>query len=140
RGGSRGAAEWMSSRVGLTWTGERTGRAPGASTRGRVPLARSQAPRQNAPVPREVVLLLPPSPEPPATTQPALRAAAAGALGCAPDAPVEARLRPLSFDAPPRERRRRLGVDVWMRGPIPPPTPPTSPPPLPAAPPPAPPP
>jgi uncharacterized protein len=118
---------------GPTWRGGRAGRAPRASTRSRVPLARSQAPRQNAPVPREVVLLLPPSPEPPATTQPALRAAAAGALGCAPDAVVEARLRRFSFDARPRERRWRLVVDVWMRGEIPPSTPATSPPTFPAA-------
>src|SRR5262249_57977398 len=116
RGGSRGAAEWMSSRVGLTWTGERTGRAPGASTRGRVPLARSQAPRQNAPVPREVVLLLPPSPEPPATTQPALRAAAAGALGCAPGALVAARRRPSSLPPRPRAPRARAVGSAWLRG------------------------
>src|SRR5262249_54422076 len=81
-----------------------------------VALARSRDPRQNAPVPREVVLLLPPSPEPPATAQPALLAAAAGALGCAPDALTEARLRRFSFDARPRERRWRLVGDVWMRG------------------------
>jgi uncharacterized protein len=79
-------------------------------------------------VPRELVLLLPPSPEPPAATQPALLAAAAGALGCAPEALAEARLRHFSFDARPRARRWRLVVDVWMRGEAPPPAPATSPP------------
>lgn len=67
-------------------------------------------------MPREVVLLLPPSPQPPATTGPALLAAAARALGCAPDALAEARLRRLSFDARRRERRWRLVVDVWAPG------------------------
>jgi uncharacterized protein len=79
-------------------------------------------------VPREVVLLLPPSPEPPATDGPALLVAAAGALGCAPDALAAARLRRLSFDARPRARHWRLVLDVWERGEAVPPPAPTTPP------------
>ena len=79
-------------------------------------------------MPREVVLQLPPSPEPPALEGPALLAAAAAAIGLAPDALAEARLRRVSFDARPRARRWRLVVDVWMRDEVPPPPPATSPP------------
>ncbi len=79
-------------------------------------------------MPREVVLLLPPSPDPPATARPALLAAAAAALGSVPEALAEARLRRLSFDARPRERRWRLVVDVWERGETVPAAPPTTPP------------
>ncbi len=79
-------------------------------------------------VPREVVLLLPPTPAPPATDGSALLAAAAQALGCAPDALAAARLRRLSFDARPRERRWRLVLDVWVRGESVPPAAPTTPP------------
>jgi uncharacterized protein len=79
-------------------------------------------------VPHEVVLRLPPSPEPPATAGPALLAGAASALGCAPEALAEARLRRLSFDARPRERRWRLVVDVWEQGESVPPAPATTPP------------
>ena len=66
-----------------------------------------------APVPREVVLLLPPSPEPPTVAGEALRAAVAGALGCAPEGLSDVRLRRLSFDARPRQGRWRLVVDAW---------------------------
>jgi len=79
-------------------------------------------------VPREVVLLLSPSSEPPPTAGPGLLDAAAEALGCAPDTLAEARLRRLSFDARPRARRWRLVVDVWGRGEAIPPGPATSPP------------
>src|SRR5262245_28111667 len=64
-------------------------------------------------VPREVVLMLPPSPEPPATAGAPLLAAVANALGCAPEALAEVRLRRLSFDARPRARCWRLVVDAW---------------------------
>ena len=79
-------------------------------------------------MPREVVLQLPPSPEPPALEGPSLLTAAAAAIGLAPDALAEARLRRVSFDARPRARRWRLVVDVWMRDEVPPPPPATSPP------------
>src|SRR5262249_22030271 len=102
--------------------GKPPGRAPPMS------LARPRAARQNALVPRGVVLLLPPSPEPPATAGPALLAAASEALGCTPEALAEARLRRFSFDARPRERRWRLVVDVWARDEVPPPAPATTPP------------
>jgi len=64
-------------------------------------------------VPREVVLMLPPSPEPPATAGAPLLAAVANALGCAPEALAELRLRRLSFDGRPRARCWRLVVDAW---------------------------
>jgi uncharacterized FAD-dependent dehydrogenase len=67
-------------------------------------------------VPREVVLRLPPSPEPPATGGRALVGLAATALGVPPATIAEARLRRLSFDARRRERRWRLVVDVWLAG------------------------
>ncbi len=67
-------------------------------------------------VPREVVLMLPPSPEPPATDGAPLLAAVANALGCAPHALSEVRLRRLSFDARPRARCWRLVVDAWTPG------------------------
>jgi uncharacterized protein len=102
--------------------------AQGASATGRLLWTSTHAAGQNRRVPREVVLLLPPSPEPPATAGPALLAAAAAALGCAPGALAEARLRRLSFDARPRERRWRLVVDVWARGEPVPAAPPTRPP------------
>jgi uncharacterized protein len=79
-------------------------------------------------VPREVVLMLPPSPEPPVTAGPALLAAAAEAIGYVPDALAEARLRRVSFDARRHARRWRLVVDVWMRDEVPPPAPPMAPP------------
>jgi uncharacterized FAD-dependent dehydrogenase len=79
-------------------------------------------------VPREVLLFLPPSPDPPATAGPALRAAAARALGCTPETLAEARLCRLSFDARRRERRWRLVVAVWAAGEAVPPGPATSPP------------
>ena len=79
-------------------------------------------------MPREVVLLLPPSPGPPATAGPALLAATAEALGCATDAVAEVRLRRMSFDARRRERRWRLVVDVWSPGEPVPPAPATTPP------------
>ena len=75
--------------------------AQGASLTGRLLWTSTHAAGQNRRVPREVVLLLPPSPEPPATAGSALLAAAAAALGCAPGALAEARLRRLSFDARP---------------------------------------
>jgi uncharacterized FAD-dependent dehydrogenase len=95
-------------------------------------LARRRARRQNAAVPREVVLQLPPSPEPPAIAGPALLTAAAAAVGRAPDSLAAARVRRVSFDARPRARRWRLVVDVWMRDEVPPPLPATSPPTFPA--------
>ncbi len=91
-------------------------------------LALGCATRQNPAVPREVVLLLAPSSASPAIAGPALSAAAARALGCAPDALAEVRLRRLSFDARPRERRWRLVVDVWRVGESVPPGPATAPP------------
>jgi uncharacterized FAD-dependent dehydrogenase len=69
-----------------------------------------------APVPREVVLTLPPSEEPPATEGPALESAVAAVLAVDPDTIVAARLRRLSFDARRRFRHWRLVVDVWLRG------------------------
>ena len=67
-------------------------------------------------MPREALVLLPPSPEPPCTGGPALVAVAARALGVPPGAVAEARLRRVSFDARPRERQWRLVVDVWLAG------------------------
>jgi uncharacterized FAD-dependent dehydrogenase len=100
----------------------------GRSRRQRASLAPARASGQNRVVPREVVLRLPPSSEPPVTAGTALLHAAAGALGCSPDTLAAARLRRVSFDARPRERRWRLVVDVWMRGEAVPPAPPTTPP------------
>ncbi len=85
-------------------------------------------PCHNAPVPREVVLTLPPSEEAPATDGPALTAAVAAALAVGPETLAAVRLRRLSFDARRRERRWRLVVDVWLRGETVPPAPPTTPP------------
>ena len=79
-------------------------------------------------MPREVVLLLPPSPEPPAVAGEALLAAVAEALGCAPGALSDVRLRRLSFDARRRHRRWRLVVDAWAADEPPPPPLPTTPP------------
>src|SRR5262245_36661494 len=108
-----------------------TSRSPGR-VHGREPSRRSHdaaAGARIAAVPREVVLLLPPSPEPPAVAGEALRAAVAGALGCAPEVLSDVRLRRMSFDARPRQRRWRLVVDAWSVGESPPPplrtTPPT---------------
>src|SRR5262249_35985703 len=72
-------------------------------------------------VPREVVLMLPPAPAPPATAGAPLLAAVANALGCAPEALAEVRLRRLSFDARPRARCWRLVVDAWTPDEPPPP-------------------
>jgi hypothetical protein len=107
---------------------ERRTYRPRASAVNAPALARPPGARQNATVPREVVLQLPPSPEPPALEGPSLLTAAAAAIGLAPDALAEARLRRVSFDARPRARRWRLVVDVWMRDEVPPPPPATSPP------------
>src|SRR5262249_43753811 len=88
-------------------------------TRARMPSRRSRdaaADARIAGVPREVVLLLPPSPGPPAVTDEALRAAVAGALGCAPGGLSDVRVRRMSFDARPRQRRWRLVVDAWSAG------------------------
>jgi uncharacterized FAD-dependent dehydrogenase len=82
-------------------------------------------------VPREAVILLPPSPEPPATDGPALVAAAAAVLGVPPATIAAARVRRMSFDARRRERRWRLVVDVWLAGEEVPPPPATAPPVLP---------
>src|SRR5262249_33183079 len=81
-------------------------------------------------VPREVVLMLPPSPEPPATAGAPLLAAVANALGCAREALAEVRLRRLSFYAPPRARPAPLpgGAPAPRHPPPPPPSP--SPPPV----------
>jgi len=79
-------------------------------------------------MPRETVLWLPPSPEPPPSDPATLAVAAARALGLPPDAVVAARLRRLSFDARPRRRRWRLAVTAWLRGEEVPPAPATTPP------------
>jgi uncharacterized FAD-dependent dehydrogenase len=76
---------------------------------------------QNAHVPREVVLHVPPSEHAPQVAQPALRELAARALRLDARRIAAARLRRLSFDARARERRWRLVVDVWIDGePLPP--------------------
>src|SRR5262249_42898060 len=72
-------------------------------------------------VPREVVLMLPPSPEPPATAGAPLLAAVANALGCAPEALAEVRLRRPAFGGPAPGRCGRAGGRARAAGRAPPP-------------------
>lgn len=86
--------------------------------------------------PLEVVVRLPPGPEPRADRDgERLRGAAARALGVPPDALGAVRTRRVSFDARRRQRDWRVVLDVWRRGETPAPGPATTP--APIAPPPA---
>jgi len=79
-------------------------------------------------VPREVVLHVPPSEQPPQLEPVALRSQAARELRVGAQRIAAARLRRLSFDARARERRWRLVVDVWLEGETVPPAPASAPP------------
>jgi len=84
-------------------------------------------------MPRDVLVFLPPSPEPPRTEAPALVAMAARELAVPAERLGAVRLQRLSFDARPRHRCWRLALTVWFCDEAPPPPIRTVPPVLPRA-------
>ncbi|MEW6072950.1 MAG: FAD-dependent protein [Planctomycetota bacterium] len=80
-------------------------------------------------MPRDLILVLPPSERPPRLgDEAALVRMAARRLGVAPDSFAAVRVLRLSFDARPRHRGWRVALRAWPRGETPPPAPRTRPP------------